>query len=257
MRFLEQGKRLLTDFFFPWGTYCVCCGNFIDKHRTYCLCDHCIRQIRWGNVQIPVDSLKENQFTGDGAKRIREEGVPIDSVRACMQYGLYSRRLIFELKYNGHSYMARILAELIFDRIQKDNAAEELFQAAAIIPVPVHRDRQRTRGFNQAEKIALYLGKQMRIPVLKNGLKRGTATLAQRSVTAMDRLSNLEQVFSLGDKEKIEAFVKGKDVILLDDIFTTGATAIQCGWVLKEAGANKVHVLCIASGNDGAEGFFT
>lgn len=250
--------EMAADFFFPWGTYCVACGNFIDGKRSYCICDHCIRHITWGNVEIPPDSLRENNFTGPEAAALQKEGgIPMDSVRACMKYGLYERRLIFELKYNGHTYMARILAKILADRVFSDAGAAELLTADYLIPVPVHKRKEKQRGFNQAALVAGYLSGFTGIPMLKDGLVRSESTAAQRSVAGEDRLSNLHGAFLPGCRGRLSEKISGKKVILLDDIFTTGATAICCSRVLKEAGAARVDVLAVASGNDGARGFFS
>lgn len=92
-RILRKIWKQTADFFFPMGTYCICCGKYIDHTRTYALCDHCIRHIRWGQIEINLDA------EGKHWKR----PVYLDSASACAFYGLYSRRLIFELKYNGHT----------------------------------------------------------------------------------------------------------------------------------------------------------
>lgn len=252
----------LTDFFFPWGTYCICCGNFIDRQRSYCICDHCIRHISWGNVEVPPQSLKQNHFTGPEAERLQEEGgIPVDSIRACMKYGLYERRIIFELKYNRHTYVARIMGKILADRILYDPGAEALLEADFIIPVPMHRAKERQRGFNQVSKTARYLGACLGIPVLRDGLVRQAETAAQRSVEGRDRLANLAGAFGAAPADRrtqksLTEQVQGKRVILLDDIFTTGATVLHCSRVLKDAGAERVDVLVLATGNDYAEGFF-
>ena len=254
---LQHLAEQTADFFFPWGTYCVVCGNYIDRSRSYCLCDHCIRHITWGHVEILPESLRNNNFTGPEAELLQEEGgIPMDSIRACMKYGLYERRLIFDLKYNGHTYMARILAQILADRIRSDAEAAGLLEADFIVPVPMHRKKEKKRGFNQAAMVAAYLGGFLGIPVLKDGLERSESTAAQRSIAGGDRLSNLHGAFRAGCGGRLSERIEGRQVILLDDIFTTGATAICCGRVLKDAGAARVDVLTVASGNDGAEGFF-
>lgn len=249
---LQWAAEWAVDFFFPWGTYCICCGNYIDNRRTYLLCDHCVRQISWGNVEIPPLSLRQNQFTGPEAELLQEDGgIPLDSIRACMKYGLYERRIIFELKYNRHTYVARIAGKILADRILHDPQASALLEADFIISVPMHRSKERQRGFNQVGKIGRYLSSYTGIPVLHDGLVRSESTAAQRSVEGRDRLSNLSGAFFCRKD------LTGKRIILLDDIFTTGATAIHCGRVLKEAGAERVDFLALATGNDYAEGFFS
>ncbi len=255
-QWLHRLADAAVEFFFPWGTYCICCGNFIDSRRSYCICDHCIRHIAWGWVEIPPESLRNNSFTGPEAELLQQDGgIPMDSVRACMKYGLYERRIIFELKYNRHTYVARIMGKILADRILTDPDAAYLAGADGIIPVPMHRKKERQRGFNQTAKTARYLGNFTGIPVWKDGLVRTESTAAQRSVEGRERLGNLSGAFSLG--RGMEEKIRGKHVILLDDIFTTGATVLHCSRVLKEAGAARVDVLVLATGNDYAEGFFS
>ena len=84
----------LMDFVYPQNLYCIVCGNFIDRTRKYCLCDHCVRRIDWGFIELDLAAQSQQQ----------KRRLYIDSGRACFGYGLYSRRVVFDLKYNGHSY---------------------------------------------------------------------------------------------------------------------------------------------------------
>ena len=232
---LGKAAEAAADFFFPWGTYCVACGSLIDRRRSYCLCDHCMEQIRWGNVRVPAEA-------------------PLDSISACMQYGLTARQLIFALKYNGKTYMARILAAMLRDRLLGDLQAATLLQADDIVPVPLHREKLKTRGFNQTERIGTHLSSYLGIPLLRDALRRVRSTSAQRGVAGSERYLNLLDAFAPGPN--LADRVNGRKIILLDDIYTTGATAVHCGRVLKESGAARVDVLVLATGNEKAEGFF-
>ena len=120
---MEMGRKklmdALMDFVYPQNLYCIVCGNFIDRTRKYCLCDHCIRHIEWGNIE--VDLSRQPDYIGNSEY--------VDSVRACFKYGLYSRRLIFELKYNGHSYVARVLGQIAADRVCTDPGLRNCFIA--------------------------------------------------------------------------------------------------------------------------------
>lgn len=246
-----RGKATLTDLIFPWGTYCVCCGKYIDRTRTYLLCDHCIEQIQWGHFVVPPETLRQNAFTGPAAEAMfAQDTLPIDSVRACMRYGLYARRLIFALKYDGQTFMARVLAQILYDRILSDPAARDLLSADFLVPAPLHRQRYRERGFNQVERIARHLGRSLGIPVVPDGLRRVRASIAQRSVAGNERLENLHDAFGPGTGYGRKGLA-GSHVILLDDIFTTGATGLLCGRALRDAGARRVDVLVVASGNQG------
>lgn len=123
-----------------------------------------------------------------------------------------------------------------------------------IVPVPVHRDKEKARGFNQAEKMARHLGRRIGVPVLPRAIIRNRMTAAQRSLSAEDRYFNLEGAFSLNPKDAVK--IRGSRILLLDDVYTTGATAHRCGDVLKEAGAARVDFIALATSNDFAYGFF-
>lgn len=224
---------------FPLSTYCLCCGKPVDSTRSYSICDHCIHRIRWGNIVIDLEA--ESRRLGRASH--------LDSAAACMKYGLYERRLIFDLKYDGRTYVARAIGNIMADRLAAHGGGFDY-----IVPVPVHRDRERARGFNQAEKMARHLSGRIGVPVLPRAVIRHKNTTAQRSLSAEDRYFNLEGAFSLnpGDAERI----KGSRILLLDDVYTTGATAHRCGAVLKEGGAARVDFIALATGNDFAYGYF-
>ena len=257
-RILRKIWKQTADFFFPMGTYCICCGKYIDHTRTYALCDHCIRHIRWGQIEINLDA------EGKHWKR----PAYLDSASACAFYGLYSRRLIFELKYNGHTYVARSIAEILCDRVAGDPAAQRLLRADWVVPVPIHKSRRKQRGFNQTEKIGKHFicllqdktGKAdgqaqgISLKLLADGLIRTRATSAQRALSEEERYLNMQGVFMVPEHNRKR--LQGKNVILIYDVYTTGATANQCAQALKEAGASEVHLLALATGNDFAGGYF-
>lgn len=229
---------------YPMELYCVVCGNYIDSTRKYCLCDHCIRHIEWGNIEI--DSKNRPDYIGNSGDA--------DSLRACMKYGLYSRRLIFELKYNGHSYVARILGQIMADRVLSDPLAEELLNCDVVTGVPVSQSKLKKRGFNQAEKIAKYFCAEIGMKHVPDLLRRLKETEAQRSLSPAERSMNLMGAFGINEKKAVN--IKGKRILLIDDIYTTGATINHCARVLKETGAAEVHVLVLATGSKQAVGFF-
>lgn len=240
-----RAAETALQFLFPMATYCLCCGKYINGSRSYCICDHCIQRITWGHIEI------------DLAEEARVLGRPssLDSARACMKYGLYERRLIFDLKYDGLTYVSRAIAGIMHDRIITDPAAAaELAEAGLIVPVPVHRDKEKQRGFNQAAKMANHLGRRLHRRCIPDALIRQKQTAAQRSITGQERYSNMEGAFAVNPEYADR--IKGSTVILLDDVYTSGATAHACGAVLRDAGAEKVHFIALATGNDFADGFF-
>lgn len=252
---------------YPTATYCLVCGNFIDETRSFCLCDHCVRRIDWGFIELDLAAQSQQQ----------KRRLYIDSGRACFGYGLYSRRVVFDLKYNGHSYVARVCGRIMAERVGADPAAAGLFACDLVTGVPVNARKMRERGFNQAEKIAKFFCAKTGLRHLPDLLVRGRATEAQRSLSPEERYINLQDAFHLnerklplkiktpsgGEREPEEESSRaeglplaGLRILLIDDIYTTGATANHCARVLKEAGAAEVHVLVLATGSDFAHGVF-
>lgn len=266
-----MGIRKLIDkaaeLVYPTATYCLVCGNFIDETRSFCLCDHCVRRIDWGFIELDLAAQSQQQ----------KRKLYIDSGRACFGYGLYSRRVVFDLKYNGHSYVARVCGRIMAERVGADPAAAGLFACDLVTGVPVNARKMRERGFNQAEKIAKFFCAETGLRHLPDLLVRGRATEAQRSLSPEERYINLQDAFRLnerklplkiktpsgGEREPEEESgraeglpLAGLRILLIDDIYTTGATANHCARVLKETGAAEVHVLVLATGSDFAHGVF-
>ena len=283
---------------FPLSTYCLCCGKPVDSARSYSICDHCIHHITWGNIHIDLEA----------ESRRLARPCHLDSAVACVKYGLYERRLIFDLKYDGRTYVARAIAHIMADRLAAEGLTAPAFSAGYrdtgshdggaaaspasprlpdasglpgpcggnvshasrlphgsglpgpcgdfdyIVPVPVHRDREKARGFNQAEKIARHLGRRIGVPVLPRAIIRERNTAAQRSLSSEERYFNMEGAFSLNPSDAHK--IKESRILLLDDIYTTGATAHHCGAILKKGGAERVDFIALATSNDFAYGFF-
>ena len=115
-----------------------------------------------------------------------------------------------------------------------------------IIPVPVHKSRERERGYNQATVFGKKLAEKTGIQLKDNILCKREKTKSQKKLSESLRFTNLKKAFEVNDST-----LKGiTDVLLVDDIYTTGSTVDACSMVLKEHGVNKVYVLCISRGVD-------
>ena len=112
--------------------------------------------------------------------------------------------------------------------------------------MPVHRSRKAQRGFNQAEELAVRLGKIWDVPVRTDVLVRKKKTDPQKQLTPKERLSNLQDAFSLSESR--EAIDIPCTSVLVDDIYTTGSTLEACARILKAAGADRIYTLVICAG---------
>lgn len=157
--------------------------------------------------------------------------------------GLYEgilQEAIHRFKYGRRAGMGRPLGRLLA-RVGRD---EGFGRWEAVIPVPLHPRRLRERGFNQAELLAREVAAELDLPLLKGVLLRARATPAQASLSREDRLVNLPGAFRARDAEELW----GKTVLLVDDVYTTGATAEECARTLLAGGAREVGVLVLARG---------
>lgn len=116
-------------------------------------------------------------------------------------------------------------------------------QIEAVIPIPLHRKRQRMRGYNQAELFAREVGRNLHLPVRTDIVYRSVNTTPQKNLDDQQRKKNLKKAFTISQN-----IVQLKKVLLVDDIYTTGSTVDAVAQCLKEAGVEEVYVLCISIG---------
>ena len=147
--------------------------------------------------------------------------------------------LIHELKFHGRRRVAARLAEAM---LAQEPVRRVLTGGTTVVPVPLHPKRGRERGFNQAELLAVELGRRARLDVAKGVLVRSRPTPPQTGLSAAGRRRNVTGAFSVRRRRRIQ----GRDVVLVDDVLTTGATALACGRALRAAGASEVRLLTAA-----------
>ncbi len=160
--------------------------------------------------------------------------------RGAFVYDEVMRRSIAGFKYGGRREFAAFYAEEILRRWAKEAV---LWKAEALVPIPLHPSRRRKRGYNQAELLAAELSRRAGVPMDAGLLLRTKKTRPQKDLDDGERLKNLKGAFSVRKRP-----VPYKNVILVDDIYTTGSTVNSAARVLKENGVQFVYFLCICVG---------
>lgn len=203
---------------------CISCRQYI-KYVKEPRCRKCGKQI-FDNEQVLCNDCEKR-------KHIFDYG-----------YSLYDynsmKKSIYRFKYGGRSEYAQFYAEDIYRNLKEEI---EAIDADSIIPVPIHRSKQRQRGYNQAQLIAKELSKYTGIPMYDNLIKRVKKTVPQKELDIRGRQNNLKKAFNIELN-----VVKLNKTILIDDIYTTGSTLDAVALLLKENGVKDVSFITLSTG---------
>jgi len=228
-----------------WPRNCPFCGCPLADTDPGIVCPACISSAK--PIEPPFCRQCASPFTGTVTGEISVCGHCQDlhfyfdrTVCACRTEGVV-RDSILRFKYNREMYFGRHLVDWLVGAAQQWIDWREI---DAIVPVPLHPRKLRQREFNQAEYLAAGLSKVVSVPVLKRNLRRVKDTPTQTKLDAEARMKNLRDAFAVRDEK---AF-KGKRLVILDDVFTTGATMDSCAKTLRGAGAREVIALAVARG---------
>ncbi len=232
--------RNVLEFLFPSNIYCICCNDFIDRKRPYALCDACARKLHWIIEKTCTrcgKSVQEEELCADCSSEYRwfDKGI------SCVQYGRMEKALIHRFKYKDGAYIGEKLASLMAERLEGESFSIDLLAA-----VPMHLKKERVRGYNQASVLAKELSLKTGLPYHNHLLIRNRSTTPMSSLSAEERRENVKNAFTMN--ENCCNIVQSKNILLIDDVFTTGNTVNECSRMLKENGAACVYVLTFASG---------
>jgi ComF family protein len=169
--------------------------------------------------------------------------LPLLQLEWCAPFAGPVRAALHDLKYAGERRLARPLGDALARRWARVGSGAEI-----IVPVPVHADRERHRGYDQAALIAEVAGERLGLRVVR-ALERQRATVAQFELGRDERSANVEGAFRVraGSPVGAEAHaISGRWVLLVDDVVTTGATLAACAFALEHAGALAVSAIAVA-----------
>ncbi|NLC87452.1 MAG: ComF family protein [Clostridiaceae bacterium] len=202
---------------------CLICGKLSED----IWCEKCKKEM-----------LKEKKFIIEENKQNKK--CYFESHIYFFQYKDNIRKLILDYKFNDKSYLYKIFSEII----TKNKKTYRILKKYDIItPVPIHRKRKKQRGYNQSYLIAKEISININTLILENKiLKKTKNNIEQSSLKKEQRAQNVKNVYVLEKSEKI----KNKNIVLFDDIYTTGNTVNEISRILKENGANKILILTIA-----------
>jgi len=226
----------LLDLVFP--PFCPVCQGRLGEGRRDPLCGRCWRSLE--RIAGPVCRVCGLSMTVPGICGACRRRRPLFAyARAATRYGETAREALHAFKFAGKRSLAAPLAELL---AELGPAALPAGPPDLIVPVPLHPRRERERGFNQALLLARRVGRAWNLPVRSDVLRRTAATPPQTELGVEARRANVRGAFALRRPE----LVAGRHIMVVDDVFTTGATVGECARCLRQAGAATVGILTVA-----------
>lgn len=214
---------------------CCLCGR---DSRPYAICSACLRDLpRFSSNSChqcgrPLSSPGPAAVSCGQCQR-RPPGY--DRVIAGFAYAEPVSQLVGQLKFQGRIQLARLLGELLAERVGRADSSAE-----AIVPVPLHPQRLRERGFNQALEIARPLSRAHKLPILRDAIYRNRHTQPQSAQAAERRRHNVRGAFSL---KRVPPY---RSVAIADDVMTSGHTVNEIAQLLRRAGVERIEVWCVA-----------
>ncbi len=218
--FLRKAADAFLETLYPSRAKCLSCGDETGCEHPY-LCEKCRQMLKPSNIIAGRDEW-------------RRRG--IESVSFVYYYGKPIKGLIRAFKFDGIRSLGKYMAEDMTRLFEmRCNKAYDL-----IIPIPLHPARLYERGFNQAEVLARQLSENTGIPLAEKAVRRIRKTKQQAKLSRGKRAKNLQNAFVA------DGNVRGKNILLIDDVITTGSTICACAEALKAAGAAEIRAMSAA-----------
>jgi ComF family protein len=248
---VRSALRPVLDFALP--PRCAGCGAITTEPHRFCLA--CWSRLAFlGEPCCAVCALPFEFAQGPEARCGGCLAAPpaFERMRAAVAYGEIPRRVALKLKYGGRPGVAETMARLMQRHLPPEGSGGA--GSPLLVPVPLHRWRIWKRGYNQAALIAAALARRAGVPACLDLLERPKATPPLKAMNPKQRRETVRGAFRIaaGHRET----VRGQTIVLIDDVFTSGATVDGCARVLKRAGAARVEALCwarVVRGGDAPE----
>lgn len=231
------GQKLL-NFLLP--PLCPFCRTLVSENKT--VCAPCWSQIQFISAPYCPQCAKPFEF-GSAANDLKCAKCLVtppsyQATRVAFKYDDFSRKLILSFKHHDAIHLGPLLAQWMYG-----GGKDILTDADFLVPVPLHWTRLLKRGYNQAAILSKELSKLSGIPTKLKVLKRPRRTPTQGSLTPKQRQDNVRNAFKVPPSTLSQ--IRGKTLVLIEDVITTGATLNSCAKTLLKAGAKEVRVIAV------------
>jgi ComF family protein len=222
---------------------CIACQAALAEHdRHFCAnCRACLTTDPHATCPRCSSSVGPYTLLEHGCFQCRDDSFHFEAAIRMAPYGGLLREQILRMKNEAGEVLAELMGELFAETIQPRVLA---WQPDAVVPVPLHWRRRWVRGFNQSALLAVAVARSLNVPCRSRWLRRSRYTPKQSQMSPAERRENVKGAFAARPRSEL----RGKSILLIDDVLTTGSTASEAAKALKQAGAGKVLVAVLAHG---------
>lgn len=237
MSIISKIKQNLINAFYPKHIKCICCKNELDTTNVYDMCENCYNTFPFIKTNFCNRcGLKFEKDGGGICLNCKANNFNFDLARSVAHFDDRVANVIHKFKYARYKFLAEPLSYLLYDTLLIQNWKIDL-----ICYVPLFEAREKERGYNQSRELALNLSKLTDIKICHDIIRiRNTPT--QTQLSRSKRQENVKDCFKLANPKQFNNL----NILLIDDVFTSGSTTDEISKILKKAKANKVYVLTLA-----------
>lgn len=238
MKFFENINNLMDKCLFPNHIKCILCDEELAFDSRPSICEKCLSNLPFSTGKVCQKCGEQLSSMSDYCLSCKTN-MDRNFTKAFAPF-IYKDdivKLIHDLKYNNKRYLGKHLSYFLVDEYSKHN-----FSVDIVVPIPLNKNRLAERGFNQSELLSECFKTQLNLPVDTTNLIRVADTPTQTNLSKKERMTNLKNAFLVADK----SVFKNKKILLIDDVFTTGATMEEASGVLLKAGAKEIYCISLA-----------
>lgn len=206
---------------------CLACGRVLLENEA-CICLAC-------RYNMPLTNYAKRK--DNPVKLLFENVLPVESAAAMFWFvgGTEWQRIIHSFKYYGRWFFAQKMGEWLGEELHDSGNFDDI---DLIIPIPLHYRRRLRRGYNQSEQLALGVGRKMGVKCDFSSVRRRFYNDSQTSKSRSERWDNVEEIFDVRSVERL----RGRHILLVDDVLTTGATMVSCASTIIKACEGEVRI---------------
>lgn len=238
INFKTKIKNMVTKIhaaIFPADICCIFCGKDLTYENELPICDSCFSSLPFNNQTICLKCGKPRYASV--CHLCLNQKHHFTKARAPFVYDSKIASIIYKFKFGDGKYLAKPLAKFMYYEFIKSD-----FKVDALIAVPIHEKTMKKRHFNQAHELLININTYLNLPDLSSCIIKEHTTKEQARLEYSEREHNLDNAFKVVSKKEL----KGKSILLIDDIFTTGTTCNTVTKLLLKNGAKQVYVLTLA-----------